>query len=524
MAFTIYNWSEVSTSLNQGLVSAAIATPSSDATVLQGSMNIFSYYTTDALASVNSANYFLPVVIDLSLSDIIFVTAADGTEIIQVTGITDPTDTTTGSVVTSLYAVAGSSSSLIRSATFTATGGTASTVILDPAITAASVVLARFVSSANLATVELVLPAAGQVTVTSNTAPGACVIEYISFTPSARLEADGVFVGKGSYAGGSATFTIADANVTAGMVVAANFQSQGNTALIYTASAGAGIITIVANANPGASVVEYAAMLPGTVPALNLYAATYANAGGSSTIAITDAGITATSIVSADFKSQANVSLIQKVTPTAGTLTILASADPGVSVLEYMATAQAGGGTTLSNSLPSGQIFVGNASGIATPVTMTGDATLSNTGALSLIPAINVLTQVAMTAAQFNGMYAAPVLLVAAAGANTMIIVDSIELVMTYGSAAFAAGGVVAAQYDSTPDGAGVIASTTEAAADFFQTASTVFKLKGGLVLAPFTTCANKGLYLSNVTQPFTTGTGSSFIVKVKYHVISTTS
>jgi hypothetical protein len=121
-------------------------------------------------------------------------------------------------------------------------------------------------------------------------------------------------------------------------------------------------------------------------------------------------------------------------------------------------------------------------------------------------------------------MYAAPYLLLAAPGANEMIIVDSIAIVMTYGSAAFASGGVVAAQYDSTADGAGVIASTTEAAADFFATASTVFKLNAGAVLAPFTTCANKGLYLSNVTGAFTTGTGSAFIVKVYYHVISTNS
>jgi hypothetical protein len=130
--------------------------------------------------------------------------------------------------------------------------------------------------------------------------------------------------------------------------------------------------------------------------------------------------------------------------------------------------------------------------------------------------------QVALTAAQFNGMYAAPVLLVAAPGANSMLVVDSIALVMTYGSAAFASGGVVAAQYDSTALGAGVIASSTEAAADYFATASTVFKLNPGAVLAPFTTCANKGLYLSNITGAFTTGTGSAFIVKVKYHVIST--
>lgn len=133
----------------------------------------------------------------------------------------------------------------------------------------------------------------------------------------------------------------------------------------------------------------------------------------------------------------------------------------------------------------------------------------------------STLAQVTMSAAEFNGMYAAPKLLVAAQGANTMIVVDSVQMVMTYVSANYANGGVVSVQYDSTVNGAGVHASSDEAAADFFAAASTVFKLNGGLVLAPFTTCANKGLYLSNLTGAFTTG-DSTWIVKVLYHVIST--
>ncbi len=132
-----------------------------------------------------------------------------------------------------------------------------------------------------------------------------------------------------------------------------------------------------------------------------------------------------------------------------------------------------------------------------------------------------LFAQVSLTAAQFNGMYATPVQLVAAAGANTMIIVDSIAIQMTYVSANYAAGGVVAAQYDNTANGAGVHASTDEAAADYFAAASTVFKLNPGAVLAPFTTCANKGIFLSNQTQAFTTG-DSTFRVKVYYHTIST--
>lgn len=138
--------------------------------------------------------------------------------------------------------------------------------------------------------------------------------------------------------------------------------------------------------------------------------------------------------------------------------------------------------------------------------------------------ALNVLqyAAVAITAAEFNGMYAAPKLLVAAGGANTLIVLDKLDLLMTYGSAAFAAGGVAAVQYDSTANGAGVIASTTLSAATFFPTTSTGFMFNTGVVPQTFTTCVNKGLYLSNITGAFTTGTGSSFVAHVWYKVVPT--
>lgn len=137
-----------------------------------------------------------------------------------------------------------------------------------------------------------------------------------------------------------------------------------------------------------------------------------------------------------------------------------------------------------------------------------------------------LVASVAITAAEFNGMYAAPKLLIAAPGANKLIVVDRIELLMTYGSAAFAAGGVVGFQYDSTVHGAGVAASNTEAAADFFATASTAFVFNGNagntVGIVPFATSVNKGLYISNLTQAFTTGTGSSFVCKVHYRIVAT--
>lgn len=89
MAFELYNWSEVSVSLNQGIISADQAPGSSP--VQQGSMNIFTYFTpTDTLATVATADYFVAQVQSLCLYDMIFVSAADGNQLFQVTLIDYP--------------------------------------------------------------------------------------------------------------------------------------------------------------------------------------------------------------------------------------------------------------------------------------------------------------------------------------------------------------------------------------------------------------------------------------------------
>lgn len=132
-----------------------------------------------------------------------------------------------------------------------------------------------------------------------------------------------------------------------------------------------------------------------------------------------------------------------------------------------------------------------------------------------------IVSSTALTAAQFNGMYATPVLLAPAPGANKLIVLNRMELVQTYGSAAFAGGGVVGAQYGATINGAGPLASNTEAAASFQVTASTTYLFNGATGAKPFSTTVNQGLYLSNATGAFTTG-NSTFVAKVHYHVIPT--
>lgn len=181
-------------------------------------------------------------------------------------------------------------------------------------------------------------------------------------------------------------------------------------------------------------------------------------------------------------------------------------------------------------TLATGHIIAGNA-GVATDVAMSGDATIGATGVLTiannavssakLATTILQYAAVPISAVEFNGMYAAPKLLVAAAGANTLVVLEQMQLLMTYNSAAYAAGGVAAIQWDSTANGAGVIASTTLAAATFQPTVSTGWNFNRGVVAETFSTCVNKGLYLSNITAAFTTG-NSAMVAHVWYRVIPT--
>jgi hypothetical protein len=186
-------------------------------------------------------------------------------------------------------------------------------------------------------------------------------------------------------------------------------------------------------------------------------------------------------------------------------------------------------------TLASTNILVGSAGGVATSTAVTGDVTIGNTGVTAigankvlssmLSPLVEKYVAVPMTAANFKALYDTPLLMVAAGGANTLIVLKRAVIAMTFVSANYAAGGVVGFQYDSTVHGAGVAASNTEAAADFFAAASTAFQFVGvsgnTVAISPFTTSVNKGLYLSNLTQDFTTG-DSTFVVHLWYSIIPT--
>jgi hypothetical protein len=168
--------------------------------------------------------------------------------------------------------------------------------------------------------------------------------------------------------------------------------------------------------------------------------------------------------------------------------------------------------------------LVGNATAapaVATNITLGNGLSFVGT-VLQVTPAVGGYVRVAMTAAQWNGMYAAPVTLLAAQGANTLIVVDRVVEELTFVAAAYAAGGVVGLQYGVAAHLAGPAATATEAAADFFAAASTAFMQQGGLGTgAPLATSVNAALSISNATGAFTTGDGTWFI-HVWYAVVAT--
>jgi hypothetical protein len=196
----------------------------------------------------------------------------------------------------------------------------------------------------------------------------------------------------------------------------------------------------------------------------------------------------------------------------------------------------------ISNTLPSGNIIVGNGSNVATAVTMTGDVAITNAGVTTIQPgavtsskiANNAVTstqlaantiqyeRVALSNAQFLGMYATPVSIVAAGGANTAIIVERMVLETVYGTTQSAAGGAVALQYGNAAHGAGEGASATIAAATLNgDTASTLNRAAGANADNLLSAAANAAVYISNTGAAFTTG-DSTYFVHVWYSIVAT--
>lgn len=169
--------------------------------------------------------------------------------------------------------------------------------------------------------------------------------------------------------------------------------------------------------------------------------------------------------------------------------------------------------------------LVGNPTGSlanAAGITLGNGLSFSGT-TLQINPSLASQAIVPLTLAQFLGMYATPVQLLAAPGAGLMNIVDSVYINLVYGSAVLANGGAVSVQYGSTNHAGGVLVTNAEAAADYIAAAAnTMFKLSGTLGTGVTTSAGiNTAVYLSNATGAFTGGTGDTFNAIVNYRTVA---
>lgn len=135
----------------------------------------------------------------------------------------------------------------------------------------------------------------------------------------------------------------------------------------------------------------------------------------------------------------------------------------------------------------------------------------------SLVPS-SLLSSLPVTlnAAQVDGAYAAPALLVPAPGAGRILVPDLCSL-YTSVSTPFAGGGVGVVQYGNTVHGAGVNAlSATIPAAEITAAANQIYSLPGHTAAA-LTAITNLGLYFSNQTGAFTGGAGSTLTFNLSF-------
>ena len=151
------------------------------------------------------------------------------------------------------------------------------------------------------------------------------------------------------------------------------------------------------------------------------------------------------------------------------------------------------------------------------PGTSTATVVISPITSANISPDVIQHATVALTSANLLGMYAAPVLLIAAPAAGKNIIVNKYMFTMIPSGTAYASGGVTAPQIGNTVHGAGTLVTATLAASVINASGTTTsYTIFSGV--ASYTGTAATGLYISNQTGAFTTGTGTA-IADIWYHV-----
>ena len=140
-----------------------------------------------------------------------------------------------------------------------------------------------------------------------------------------------------------------------------------------------------------------------------------------------------------------------------------------------------------------------------------------------------ILVRVPMTLAQFLGMRTTPFQLIAAQGANTLIVPISIVFDLNLAGVAFSGGGNTGLQYGNTASLGGPTIAFMSASVVTAPTAGQIINLPidwFATVTTPASvaksTTVNTGVFITNATAAFTGGTGATVVINVVYSVITT--
>ncbi len=183
-----------------------------------------------------------------------------------------------------------------------------------------------------------------------------------------------------------------------------------------------------------------------------------------------------------------------------------------------------------STALTSAHVFVGNGSNVATDVAMSGVVAIDNTGATTFASTVStgtISSTISLTQANIIAMNGTPVQLLAAASAGTYYVIDQIEVIHTYSTAAYTGGGNVQIQYDSGAVAIALFASTIVTAASSSKTVvkPTIYNLDASTGASEGFAVAGavaKSVTITNATGVFAAGNAANILkLRLTYRIVT---
>ena len=211
-----------------------------------------------------------------------------------------------------------------------------------------------------------------------------------------------------------------------------------------------------------------------------------------------------------------------------GTLPFTVPVTTGGTGLTTMTTAYA---PVISGTTATGNLQVAS-TGLATSgfvLTSNGASAVPSFQAVSAPAGTPVTVSVPMTLAQFQGMKVTPFQIIAAQGANTLIVAISIIFELKMAGAAFTSGGTTGLQYGNTASLGGPTIAFMAASLITAPTVGQIVNLPLNWFTSSTTpgtvaksTTVNTAVFISNQTAAFTGGAGATVVIHVTYVVLTT--